>query len=85
MNLNLFQVIDNAKYIYGNRAKVDKEIIHEMAINPKINTEKLTDEQIAEKMKTKESKELLVIYDFLETQKNERLFKEKKEKLKSKS
>ena len=32
----------------------------------------------------KENKELSVIYDFLETQKNEKLFKEKKEKLKSK-
>ena len=32
----------------------------------------------------KENKELSIIYDFLETQKNEKLFKEKKEKLKSK-
>ena len=31
----------------------------------------------------KENKELSIIYDFLETQKNEKLFKEKKEKLKS--
>ena len=33
----------------------------------------------------KENKELSIIYDFLETQKNEKLFKEKKEKLKSKN
>ena len=82
--LNLFQVIDNAKYIYGSRAQVDKEIIHEMTINEKINPEKYTEEQIAEILKAKENKDLSVIYDFLETQKNERLFKEKKEKLKSK-
>jgi 5'-AMP-activated protein kinase catalytic alpha subunit len=83
--LSLFQVIDNAKYIYGSRAQVDKEIIHQMAVSEKINTEKYTEEQIQEILKGKENKELSVIYDFLETQKNERLFKEKKEKLKSKS
>ena len=82
--LNLFQVIDNAKYIYGARGQVDKEIIHQMAISDKINPDKYTEEQIAEILKAKENKELSVIYDFLETQKNERLFKEKKEKLKSK-
>ena len=83
--LSLFQVIDNAKYIYGSRAQVDREIIHQMAVSEKINTEKYTEEQIAEILKAKENKELSVIYDFLETQKNERLFKEKKEKLKSKT
>ena len=56
-----------------------------MAVSEKINTEKYTEEQIQEILKGKENKELSVIYDFLETQKNERLFKEKKEKLKSKS
>jgi len=55
-----------------------------MTVSEKINTEKYTEEQIAEILKAKENKELSVIYDFLETQKNERLFKEKKEKLKSK-
>ena len=55
-----------------------------MAISDKINPDKYTEEQIAEILKAKENKELSVIYDFLETQKNERLFKEKKEKLKSK-
>ena len=34
--LSLFQVIDNAKYIYGSRAQVDKEIIHQMAVSEKI-------------------------------------------------
>ena len=81
--LSLFQIIDNAKYIYGNRNKVDKDIIKEMANNEKINTQKLTEEQIAEILKSKEDKELVVIYDFLETKKNEDAFKEKKEKLKS--
>ena len=55
-----------------------------MAFSDKINIEKFTEEQIAEILKARENKELSVIYDFLETQKNERLFKEKKEKLKSK-
>ena len=82
--LNLFQVIDNAQYIYGARGQVDKEIIHQMAISEKINPDKYTEEQISDILKAKENKELSVIYDFLETQKNERLFKEKKEKLKSK-
>ena len=82
--LNLFQVIDNSKYIYGARGQVDKEIIHQMATSDKINPDKYTEEQIADILKDKKNKELSVIYDFLETQKNERLFKEKKEKLKSK-
>ena len=34
--LSLFQVIDNAKYIYGSRAQVDKDIIHQIATNEKI-------------------------------------------------
>ena len=82
--LCLFQVIDNAKYIYGSRAQVDKDIIHQIATNEKINTWKYTEEQIFNMLNKKENKELSIIYDFLETQKNEKLFKEKKEKLKSK-
>jgi serine/threonine protein kinase len=82
--LSLFQVIDNAKYIYGSRAQVDKDIIHQIATNEKINTWKYTEEQIFNMLNKKENKELSIIYDFLETQKNEKLFKEKKEKLKSK-
>lgn len=82
--LSLFQVIDNTKYIYGSRAQVDKDIIHKIAINEKINTWKYTEEQIFNILNKKENKELSIIYDFLETQKNEKLFKEKKEKLKSK-
>ena len=81
--LSLFQVIDNNKYIYGNRAQVDKDIIHQIATNEKINTWNYTEEQIFNMLNKKENKELSIIYDFLETQKNEKLFKEKKEKLKS--
>ena len=82
--LSLFQVIDNAKYIYGSRAQVDKDIIHQIATTEKINTWKYTEDQIFNMLNKKENKELSIIYDFLETQKNEKLFKEKKEKLKSK-
>jgi 5'-AMP-activated protein kinase catalytic alpha subunit len=82
--LNFFQVIDNSKYIYGNRNHYDKDIIHEMAISEQINTYNLSEEKISEILYNKGDKELLVIYDFLEIQKNEKLFKEKTDKLKSK-
>ena len=57
---------------------------YQIATNEKINTWKYTEEQIFNMLNKKENKELSIIYDFLETQKNEKLFKEKKEKLKSK-
>ena len=81
--MEIHQMRDNNKYIYGNRAQVDKDIIHQIATNEKINTWNYTEEQIFNMLNKKENKELSIIYDYLETQKNEKLFKEKKEKLKS--
>ena len=38
--LNLFQVIDNNRFIYGNRNKFDKEILTQMVESEKINPKK---------------------------------------------
>ena len=84
--LSLFQIIDNQRFIYGNRNKFDKEIIKQMTEDEKINPEKLTEEELLEifKQKNEKSHDFRVIYDFLQTKKTEDLFKEKKSKLKSK-
>ena len=57
-----------------------------MTENDKINPEKLSEEQMMElfKQKNEKSHDLKVVYDFLQTQNIENLFKEKKAKLKSK-
>ena len=81
--LILFQIIDNSKFIYGNRNKIEREIIKDMVNNEKINTENLTEEQMYKQVKGKISKDLVVIYDFLDTKRTEELFKIKKAKLKS--
>ena len=81
--LTLFQVIDNSKFIYGNRNKIEKEIIQEMTKSEKINTDNLTEEQMYKQVKGKLSNDLCVIYDFLDTKRTEELYKEKKEKLKN--
>ena len=49
--LSLFQIIDNQRFMYGNRNKFDKEIIKKMTENDKINPEKLSEEQIVELIK----------------------------------
>ena len=84
--LSLFQIIDNQRFIYGNRNKFDMDIIKQMVENEKINPEKITQEEMVElfKQKNEKSHDLKVIYDFLQTEKTEKLFKEKKAKLKSK-
>ena len=84
--LSLFQIIDNQRFIYGNRNKFFKEIIKQMTESEKINPEKITEEQMTEllKQKNEKSHDLKVVYDFLQTQMTEQLFKEKKAKLKSK-
>ena len=82
--LNLFQVIDNHRYIYGSRNQIDKDIIHQMTVSNKINPENFSEEELSQKITTKERKDLCTIYEFLENQKNETQFKEKKIKLKSK-
>ena len=50
----------------------------------KINFEGLNDEQIEQAIINKDKKEFCVIYDFLETKKNEKLTKERTTNLKSK-
>jgi 5'-AMP-activated protein kinase catalytic alpha subunit len=82
--LNLFQVIDNYKYIYGNNTNVDLEIIEEMKKISEINFEGLNDEQIRQSIITRERKEFVILYELLEHNKQKKKFKEKKEKLKSK-
>lgn len=83
--LDLFQVIDNAKYIYGNRLQLDESILKAMAANEKVNPDILTNEELKEKLKDRiEGRELCVIYDILETQHNETSFESKKGKLSSK-
>ena len=81
--LSLFQVIDNYKYIYGNNQYVDEEIIETMKKNEKIDCEGENDEQIKQSIITRERKEFVIIYEFLEHQKNKRMFVEKKKKLQS--
>ena len=80
--LNLFQVIDNHRYIYGSRNQIDNDIIHQMTVSNKINPENFSEEELSQKITTKERKDLCTIYEFLENQKNETQFKEKKNKIK---
>ena len=47
--LNLFQIIDNHRYIYGSRTQINKDVIHEMALNEKVNPQRLTEDEIAQK------------------------------------
>ena len=82
--LNLFQIIDNHKYIYGSRNQIDNDIINKMVTSKDINTDNYSEEELSQKITTKERKDLCTIYEFLENQKNEEQFKEKKKKLKSK-
>ena len=82
--LSLFQIIDNHRYIYGSRNQVDKQIIQQMTGSEKINPEGFTEDELSQKIITKERKDLCTIYEFLENQKNEMQFVEKKKKLKSK-
>ena len=82
--LNLFQIIDNHRYIYGSRTQINKDVIHEMALNEKVNPQGLTEDEITQKIMTKERKDLCTLYEFVENTRNEKQFKEKKATLKSK-
>ena len=84
LKLNFFQIIDNHRYIYGSRTQINKEVIKEMAKNEKINPNKLTEEELTQKIMNKENKDLCTLYEFVENNINERAFKDKKIKLKSK-
>jgi hypothetical protein len=55
-----------------------------MAKNEKINPNKLSEEELTQKIMNKENKELCTLYEFVENNMNERSFKEKKIRLKSK-
>ena len=83
--LNLFQIIDNHRYIYGSRNQINKDVIHKMALSNQINPDNFSEEELSQKITTKERKDLCTMYEFLENEENERQFKEKKAKLKSKS
>lgn len=80
--INLFQLIDNYNYVYGNFVEVDKNIVEFMK-SLDINFEGYNDEQIKTAINNKERKEFCIIYEFLENSKNKKLIAEKKEKLKS--
>ena len=82
--LNLYQIINNYKYIYGSHNNVDLDIINEMKKLEKINFEGLDDEQIKKAIISRERREFCTIYEFLENKKNEKLYKESIETLKSK-
>ena len=82
-NLNLFQIIDNHRYIYGSRTQINKDVIHEMYMNEKIIAQGLSEDELIQKISSKERKDLCTIYEFVENNRNERLFKEKSNKLKS--
>jgi 5'-AMP-activated protein kinase catalytic alpha subunit len=83
-DLNLFQIIDNHRYIYGSRTQLNKDVIHEMFLNEKILAQGLTEDELIKKISSKERKDLCTIYEFVENNRNERLFKEKSKKLNSK-
>ena len=48
--LKLFQIIDNHRFIYGSRTQINKDVIKEMAKNEKINPNKLSEEELTQKI-----------------------------------
>ena len=57
--LSLFQVIDNQRFIYGNRNKFDKDIVKQMTESEKINPEKISEEEMIELFKKKMRKAMI--------------------------
>lgn len=82
--LSLFRIIDNSKYIYENRNRIDKDIILRITNSDKMNPGHLTEKELTEILSKKKSGDFAVMYDLLETQKSDSLFKENGEILKSK-
>lgn len=80
--INLFQVIDNYKYVYGNNIEVDQNILDFMK-SLDINFEGYDEEKIKSSINSRERKEFCIIYEFLECSKNKKQMNEKKLKLKS--
>lgn len=80
--LNLFQVVDNYKYVYGNMVEVDQSIINFMKTLD-INFDGLDEEKIKSAIIARERKEFCIIYEFLENRKNAKMISEKKNNIKS--
>lgn len=80
--INLFQVIDNNKYIYSNLIEINQEILNQL-MKLDINFEGLDIEGIKNLIKNKERKPFSVIYDFLDFQRNKAETYEKITKLKN--
>jgi serine/threonine protein kinase len=84
MNINLFEIIDNYKFIYGRSVSIDEEILQFMK-KLGVNFENLPDDKIKESLLKKEKRDFCIIYEFLEhnKQKKEKQYF-KMQKLKSK-
>jgi 5'-AMP-activated protein kinase catalytic alpha subunit len=81
--INLYQKIDNYKYLYGNLVEVDQSIIDFMK-SLDINFDGLDEEKIKASIMNRERKEFCIIYEYLEFSKTKKQNAEKKETLKSK-
>jgi 5'-AMP-activated protein kinase catalytic alpha subunit len=80
--INLYQKIDNYKYLYGNLVEVDQSIIDFMK-SLDINFDGFDEEKIKASIMNRERKEFCIIYEYLEFSKTKKLNAEKKETLKS--
>lgn len=80
--INLFQAIDNYKYVYGNTIEVDQNILDFMK-SLDINFEGYDDEKIKNSINSRERKEFCIIYEFLECSKNKKQMIDKRMRLKS--
>ncbi len=81
-DLNLYQLIDNYKFVYGKTFEVNDEIIQNMK-KLEIDFGGLDDEHIKKCIAARERREFCTLYEFLESNYNKKLANEKK-KLKSK-
>jgi hypothetical protein len=80
--INLYQKIDNYKYLYGNSIEVDQAIIDFMK-SLDISFDGMDDEKVKTSIMNRERKEFCIIYEYLEFCKAKKVNAEKKEKLKS--
>ena len=80
--INLFQVIDNNKYIYCNLVEVNLDTLSQL-LKLDINFDGLDIEGVKNCLKNKEKKPFSVIYDFLEFQRKKTETQEKIAKLKN--
>ena len=82
--LKLFQVVDNLNFMYGSKSKIDKEVVHEIAISDKLNPGKIPEKDVEILIREGKSKDFCIIYDFLDNIKLARMYREKLENIKSK-